>query len=706
MNAEEVAVVTTSVESPTSQERLHILVVEDDEANRLAVRRSLQRSDAVAAVDEAASAGDALECVGSTVYDCVLLDYHIPGADGRALLRAIHGSAPETPVVMLTRRGDEKAAAELMRVGAADYLPRASLAPTRIASSLRHVLALARVAAERRRAKDELRAQQERIHRALQIETVGIVFSAPDGQITGANDAFLRMTGCSRDDLAAGRVRWDELTAPEWIPRGLETVEELRTTGRVTPHEKEYVRGDGARWWGLFAATRLAESGSVGFVLDVTAHKHAEIERERLLEREQVAHAAAERASERIAALQSVTAALAQAVIPADVGAVVTGQAITALGAAAAAMFLVDADAGVAEVAHIVGYTDEVREAFRRVPLSARIPLTDAIRAEEPAFYGTLEALLGTYPDLAEYVSAESHGSYALVPLILDLRVLGALQLSFAEPREFDAQDQTFMVALAQQCAQALERARLFAAERAARAEAEAAVQARDNFVTIISHDLRNPMTAIQAQMDLLQRRAAQGVAPTAKRLLTWLETVGKSVKRLSAQIDELHDATRMQAGRALDLQRRPTDLVALAREAAMQYRHVSDAHRIRIETAVPSLIDTWDASRLERVLANLLSNAIKYSPAGGLISVRVSREGDWGVLAVKDRGMGIPAQDIERIFERYQRASNVTAATPGAGLGLTGANDIVTQHGGDIAVQSEEGAGTTFVVRLPMTAG
>jgi signal transduction histidine kinase len=101
-----------------------------------------------------------------------------------------------------------------------------------------------------------------------------------------------------------------------------------------------------------------------------------------------------------------------------------------------------------------------------------------------------------------------------------------------------------------------------------------------------------------------------------------------------------------------------------------------------------------------------LLSNAIKYSPAGGHISVRVSREGDWGVLAVKDRGMGIPAQDIARIFERYQRASNVPHTIPGAGLGLAGAKDIVTLHGGEIAVQSEEGVGTTFLVRLPVAAG
>ncbi len=129
---------------------------------------------------------------------------------------------------------------------------------------------------ERRRTEEALRESEERLQRAIAIETVGVIFFKPDGQITEANDAFLRMSGYSREDLAEGLLRWDVMTPPEWMPHSLRAVEELQTTGRTTPYEKEYIRKDGSRWWGLFAATRLGEDESVEFIIDVTARKLAE----------------------------------------------------------------------------------------------------------------------------------------------------------------------------------------------------------------------------------------------------------------------------------------------------------------------------------------------------------------------------------------------------------------------------------------------
>jgi signal transduction histidine kinase len=102
-------------------------------------------------------------------------------------------------------------------------------------------------------------------------------------------------------------------------------------------------------------------------------------------------------------------------------------------------------------------------------------------------------------------------------------------------------------------------------------------------------------------------------------------------------------------------------------------------------------------------VLSNLLDNAVKYSPDGGPISVRVARDGEWAVLEVADHGIGIPSSDSMRIFERFQRASNVERRIGGTGIGLASARHIVESHGGTIAVRSEEGAGSTFVIRLPL---
>jgi PAS domain S-box-containing protein len=123
-----------------------------------------------------------------------------------------------------------------------------------------------------------LRESEERLRRAIEIETVGVIFFKTDGSITNANDAFLRMSGYSREDLAEGLVRWDEMTPPEWMPHSLKAIKELESTGRTIPYEKEFVRKDGSRWWALFAATRLNEEEGVEFIIDITQSKRAEEE--------------------------------------------------------------------------------------------------------------------------------------------------------------------------------------------------------------------------------------------------------------------------------------------------------------------------------------------------------------------------------------------------------------------------------------------
>ncbi len=249
------------------------------------------------------------------------------------------------------------------------------------------------------------------------------------------------------------------------------------------------------------------------------------------------------------------------------------------------------------------------------------------------------------------------------------------------------------------------ERDRLLAAEHVAREQAEAAVRARDDFVTVVSHDLRNPLAAINWHLQMMRRRAARGEVPSAAQLEERLDLIQASITALSAQIDELHDATRLQAGHLLELRRRPTDLVALARDSARAVQYTTDTHQVRFESRQPELVGNWDADRLARVLANLLSNAIKYSPTGGDVLVQVASDGDSAVVSVMDWGLGIPEPDLPHVFERFRRASNVGGKIAGSGLGLAGARDIIELHGGMITVTSDEGRGSTFEVRLPLAA-
>jgi signal transduction histidine kinase len=146
---------------------------------------------------------------------------------------------------------------------------------------------------------------------------------------------------------------------------------------------------------------------------------------------------------------------------------------------------------------------------------------------------------------------------------------------------------------------------------------------------------------------------------------------------------------------------------VALVHAVVAEQQATTERHQLVITTAEPELVGSWDAVRLERVLGNLLSNAIKFSPRGGEISVSVGREdgagGTWAVLAVSDRGLGIPADEVPHIFEHFHRAANVAGSIPGSGVGLASVRHILEQHGGSIAVVSHEGEGSTFTVRLPL---
>jgi signal transduction histidine kinase len=180
------------------------------------------------------------------------------------------------------------------------------------------------------------------------------------------------------------------------------------------------------------------------------------------------------------------------------------------------------------------------------------------------------------------------------------------------------------------------------------------------------------------------------------------LEKIDAGLTRMSTLISELLDVANLQIGRPLALNRSETDLVELVREVISDHQHVSERHHIELSTTVSSVRGMWDATRLERVLANLLSNAVKYSPHGGDISITVDSDGDWAVLSVADRGIGIPVTDLPHVFDRFRRGENAAGKIPGTGIGLAAVRDIVEQHGGSISAANREDGGAVFTIRLP----
>ncbi|HET6314754.1 MAG TPA: ATP-binding protein, partial [Chloroflexia bacterium] len=240
-----------------------------------------------------------------------------------------------------------------------------------------------------------------------------------------------------------------------------------------------------------------------------------------------------------------------------------------------------------------------------------------------------------------------------------------------------------------------------------ARQRAEEAVHIREELLSVVSHDLKNPLAAILGNTQMLKRRVDRSANDDKEQWLRTVDRISRAANKMHNLVDELLDFGRLQAGQPLTLQFTSTDLVELAGQVVEEHQQSTNMHRVVLEAEVPSLIVRSDANRLERVLGNLLSNAVKYSPGGGEIRVRVGREVDaeqeWAVLSVRDEGLGIPEHDLPHIFEWFRRAQNYSGRISGAGIGLASANQIVKQHNGTIEVSSTEGQGSTFTVRLPI---
>lgn len=246
--------------------------------------------------------------------------------------------------------------------------------------------------------------------------------------------------------------------------------------------------------------------------------------------------------------------------------------------------------------------------------------------------------------------------------------------------------------------------ARAYEREVAARGALERALRTREDFLAAASHDLRNPLAAARSANDLLGLALRRGML-SGERLEGSVARIESACRHMAALIDSFLDVARLETGAPLDLVDADLDLVTLVREVVDEIRLMQPRHAIEL-TAPSRLVVRADADRLRRAVANLAGNAVKYSPGGGRIAVQLERSSDgaWVVLSVTDEGIGIPAADLVRVFERFERGSNVVGRIPGTGIGLAGARQIVEQHGGTIEVQSRLGAGTTVTVRLPCT--
>lgn len=331
---------------------------------------------------------------------------------------------------------------------------------------------------------------------------------------------------------------------------------------------------------------------------------------------------------------------------------------------------------------------DEVRFSGSVGTLQHDVPesLVRIMQTGQPSMIGSSAGLYG-------YLTGEADGAgrnMMFLPLVTRGQTIGVAAAISAQTKPFTASDVPLFEELARRASLAIDNARLYL-------ESQQAVRAREEVLAIVSHDLRNPLSAVSLGASLLQMSDALAEGDREQ-----IETIVVSAKRMSRLIADLLDVTRLEGGKRLPVERETVAVRDLVQEADDIFRSQAAAASISMEVEMDEDLPFVyaDRHRVLQVLSNLIGNSMKFTPAGGRIRVAARRHRDDVLMSVADTGQGIPKENLGDIFNPYWQAKRTERM--GAGLGLAIARGIVEAHGGRIWVESEQGSGTQFYFTLP----
>jgi signal transduction histidine kinase len=400
-----------------------------------------------------------------------------------------------------------------------------------------------------------------------------------------------------------------------------------------------------------------------------------------------------QRENERLLALQRAGATLAARTDPHEVFDMILRSAVQLFGKGSASLYTWDEEAGVLRLAE-------------NFDPAGRMPDDAVLRPGEGVIgrvFETREPLVVT--DYQTWEGRTSVGQQTglraclAVPLLRSGRALGALGIRSYDPNvEYTEDDGRMLGLFADQAAAALTTVEAFARQRQAVEQLERLNRAKSEFVSIVSHEFRTPLTGIQGFSEMMRDEQL-----SIEEMREYAGDINKDSQRLNRMIDEMLDLDRMESGR-MTIHPERMDLNAVLDEAVNRVRPNAPNHTLLLDlqSDLPSI--HGDRDRLTQVASNLLNNAVKYSPTGGRITVKSRAEGDAVRIEVRDEGLGIPPEALETIFERYSRVdSQATKDIPGTGLGLPIVRQIVQLHGGRVWAESELGRGSVFHVTLPL---
>ncbi len=555
------------------------------------------------------------------------------------------------------------------------------------------VQGIARDITERQRAESAHMAAEARYHALFDNANDLIYTHDLQGNFVSVNPMSERITGFTHEE--AMQMNIAQIVAPEHLPMVMDRVmRQIQGEEFKTPLELEIVCKDNSRM-ALEINTRvLVENGMPvgmqGIARDITERKQADLIQARLNRqaglRAEVSAALTDENNTLPKMLQQCTEAI-----------------VENLDAACSRIWLLNEADDVLELQASVGAYAQSSSELSRVPVGE---FKIGKIAEEKAPHLTNDVLNDPRIDNKEWAAREGLTSFAGYPLMVGDRVVGVMEMFSKHKLEADTLNA--LASVADTIVHGIERKRiederkvLLEREQEARLDAETASRLKDDFLAMISHELRAPLTAILGWAQML--RSGTLDRASAERALTTIERNAKSQAHL---VGDLLDASRIATGK-LSLEGKPVELMTVVDAAVDAVRPSVEAKNLRMQIVMEPWVGPFhgDPERLKQVVWNLLSNAIKFTPAGGLIEVRLERLEQKALLIVSDTGQGIDPEFLPHIFDRFRQADSSTKRQQGGlGLGLAIVKHIVELHGGAIYAYSRgEGQGSDFMITLPL---
>ncbi len=667
-----------------------------------------------------------------------------------------------------------------------------------------------------------LRSSEDRLHRMINVEGVGVLNFDMNGTLVDANDTFLAMSGYSREEVERGALSWRSMTPPEFVEVSERQMERLKRTGGLGPYEKQYLRKDGSRPWLLFAGAALGDGTTVEYCIDVSDRKRVEEEREQLLVELGEAQKLSRADLDAMTRLQRLGTLFVRERNLEPILGEIMDAAMAISGADLGSIQLLDPSSSDLRIVAHRGFPKPWVEFWSRVSLGQgvcgtaleageRIIVEDVERS--PIFAGTqalevqlqagvravqstplvsrsgqplgifsthyrrpsrpddrslrlLDLLARQAADIIERTQSEEVLSrerellqqlFKSVPVLLVMwdpairrfslnrhaeEVLGwstdeanavdlmsmvypdsayrAEVVAFMQSlkpgfREFSCRTKSgedvplawanirlrdeSMIGIG---VDLRERKHSEDALRVANDRLAEADRRKNEFLAVLSHELRNPLAPISNSLYILHR-----AAPGSEQARRAQAVIERQVEQLRRLIEDLLDVTRITRGKAL-LQREPVELCELARRTVDDHRSLFNEAGVElVVSAGPT--EFWvdgDRARLAQVLGNLLQNAAKFTLRGGKVAVSVEADANQGQAAVRvqDTGRGIPQEMLPHLFEPFTQADvTLDRKMGGLGLGLALVKGLVEMHGGAVEAASDgPGKGATFTIRLP----